>query len=125
MIAMSERRGFDEEVTRDTGTADSEEAAPPKALALRLIPIDALAAVEGATNEELEAAAGGPLLAFATPIPLRALRSPRDNVLAGRTDKFFEREMFGDIAIEDSSDSNTPDVCVCACGPRKLSVWAR
>lgn len=73
------------------------------------------AAVAGTNNEELAAAAGRPLLGFAAPIPLRALRSSRDSMQPGRTDRFFEREVFGDIAIEDSSDPGTPVVCVCVC----------
>ena len=80
--------------------------------------MDALAAVEGANNKELAAAAGGPLLADAALIPLRARRSSKDNMQPGRTDRFFDREFFGDIAIEDSSDADAPG-CACECGPSK------
>jgi len=113
IIAISERRGFEEELTRGTGTVD-EEAAPPIVLALRLILDDARAA-EGGTNDEGPAAAAGEtLLVWAAPMPLRARRSSKDRWQPGRTDKFFDRECFGAIAIKDSSDPEVPGVwCEC------------
>ena len=51
MIAMSVRRGIDEEETREAGIADPEEAALPNVLELRLIPVNAFAAVEGTNTE--------------------------------------------------------------------------
>ena len=93
---MSERRGFDEELTRGTGAVDVE-AAPPIVLALRL-KLD-----EGTDNEGPAAAAGETLLVRTAPMPLRARRSSKDRWQSGRTDKFLDREYFGAIAIKDSS----------------------
>ena len=110
MIAMSVRNGFNEEVTRAVGNAELEQAALPNTRALRSELIDAGTQVEEASNEDLAAAAGGPLLAVAAPIPRRARRSSRDRLQPGRTDKFFERELcLGAIAIRESSDP-TPSV---------------
>ena len=43
--------------------------------------------LEGPNNEELAAAAGGPLFAIAAPRPRRARRSSRDKVQQGRTER--------------------------------------
>ena len=93
---MSERRGFDEELTRGTG-AVNVEAAPPIVLAMRL-ELD-----EGTDNEGPAAAAGETLLVLTAPMPLRARRSSKDKWLLERTERFLDREYFGAIAIKDSS----------------------
>ena len=97
---MSERGGFEEELTRGTGTV-VEEAAPPIVLALRLM-LD-----EGTNDEGPAAAAGETLLVLTAPMPLRARRSSKDKWQLARTDKFLDREYFGAIAIKDSSDPTT------------------
>ena len=99
MVGMSDRRGVDEEAARGAGDAIFEEVATPKALASRL------GLVEGATgggvvNEVLAATAGDPLLTAAGTKPLRARRSWRERDMPGRTERFFERENFGAIAIK-------------------------
>ena len=104
MIAMSERSGVDEEVIRGTSGGAFEEAPQHNALAFRLRFIGARTA-EGISNEAPAAAAGGPLLIVAAPLSLRARRSSRDSPQPERTERFFDREYFGAIAIKDSSDS--------------------
>ena len=59
-----------------------------------------------AGNEELAAAAGTTLLAEATLMPRRARRSARDNMELAGTERFLERDIFGAIAIRDSSDTD-------------------
>ena len=132
IIAMSERRGFEEELTRGTGTV-VEEAAPPIVLALRLMLDDARTAgvFRGGTNDEGPAAAAGETLLVGTaPMPLRARRSSKDRWQLSRTDKFLDREYFGAIAIKDSSVPQAlpwPEFPVvwCACElKRKFRAWA-
>ena len=120
MIAMSERSGVDEEVTRGTCGGAFEEALQHKALAFRLILIGARTAVEGISNEAPAAAAGGPLLIVAALLSLRARRSSRDRPQPGRTEGFFDREAFGAIAIKDSSDTEALGVSVCVWGLKKV-----
>jgi hypothetical protein len=114
MIAMSDRSGVDEEVTRGTSGGAFEEAPQHNALAFRLRFIGARTA-EGISNEAPAAAAGGPLLIVAALLSLRARRSSRDSPQPERTERFFDREHFGAIAIKDSSDSASLNLARCPC----------
>ena len=100
MVGMSDRRGVDEEAARGAGDAIFEEVATPKALASRLGFIEDEATGGGVINEVLAAAAGDPLFTAAGTKPLRARRSWRERDMPGRTERFFERENFGAIAIK-------------------------
>ena len=73
MIAMSDRSGVDEEVTRGIGGGAFEEAPQLIVLAFRLRFIGARTA-EGISNEAPAAAASGPLLIVAALLSLRARR---------------------------------------------------
>ena len=116
MVGMSARSGVDEEVGRDAAGADFE-AAPPKALASRFVDNEF---EEEVGNTELAATAGGPLLTAACPLSLRARRSARDRFMPGRTDKFFERDAFGAIALKKCSDPGSRVWCACGGFPVKL-----
>ncbi len=100
MVGMSARSGVDDEVGRDAGGADVE-AAPPKALASRFVDNEF---EEEVGNTGLAATAGGPLLLAAYPLSLRARRSARERFMPGRTERFFERDTFGAIALKKCSD---------------------
>ena len=85
------------EVLAEAAFADT---APPKAPTLRLH-IDDDFAVD---NEATAAAAEGPLLRGGGTLSRRALRSSRESVVAAETARFLEREIFGAIAMNDSSE---------------------
>ena len=109
MVGMSARSGVDEEVGRDAGGADFE-AAPPKALASRFADNEF---EEEVGNTVLAATAGGPLLLAAYPLSLRARRSARERCMPGRTERFFERDTFGAIALKKCSDPGSRVWCEC------------
>ena len=100
MTGMSERSGTAVAATRVAGNADpaGAEAARPKALALRFEDDDAFEG--GRTLGTTAAAAGGPVLVPAGPMPRSARRSARDRVQEAATERFPEREAFGAIATK-------------------------
>ena len=125
MVGMSDRRGVDEEAARGAGDAIFEEVATPKALASRFADNGV---EEEVGNKERAATAGGPLLTAACPPSLIARRSARDRFMPGRTDKFFERDAFGAIALKKCSDTGSRVWCACGGVPVKLKLepaWLR
>ena len=113
MNGMSDRRGVDEAGAREAGDAIVEELAIPEARVPRFVLIEEVTTGGGVGNEVLAAAAGETLLTVAGTKPLRALRSWRDRDMPGRTERFFEREIFGAIAIKEGSDSASLETCAC------------
>ena len=103
MIGMSERRGTEEDGAPEAGDAIVVELAAPGTREPRFALIEELAA-GGIGNEARAATAGGTLLEAAGTKPLRARRSWRVSDMPGRTERFFDRDIFGAIAVEDSSD---------------------
>ena len=103
IIGMSERRGTEEDGALDAGGAVVEELAIPGTREPRFAFVEELAA-GGIGNEARAATAGGTLLEAAGTKPLRARRSWRVSDMPGRTERFFERDIFGAIAVGDSSD---------------------
>ena len=104
MTGMSERSGTVVAATRVAGNADpaGAEAARPKALALRFEDDDAFEG--GRTIGTTAAAAGGPVLVPAGPMPRSARRSASERVVDAATMRFPEREAFGAIATKGSSE---------------------
>ena len=108
MTGMSERRGTEEDGAQEAGDAVVEELAIPGTREPRFALIEEVA-TGGVGNEARAAAAGGTLLEAAGTKPLRARRSWRVSDMPGRTDRFFERDIFGAIAVKESSDSECPE----------------
>ena len=105
---------------RAADDADPEGAATSKALALRFNVVElgggagepwltrgfaeGCPVVVRGGNEETAATAGGPLSPEGAPIPRRALRSARVKVDAAITERLCDFEVFGDIAMDNSSE---------------------
>ena len=56
------------------------------------------------SNDATAATAGGPLIIVDKHMPRRARRSSRDRVVVATTERFLDREVFGAIAMDDSSE---------------------
>ena len=113
---MSERRGHEEHArevadSEDAGevvAAATPESAPQKAPALRLKLEEVFVDIVDFLAEATAAAAGSPLLRGAGSPSRRARRSSRDRTVEAETARVPDRENFGAIAMNNSSEHQVP-----------------
>ncbi len=123
---MSERSGIggvrvevDDEVPEDDGGFPVTAVTAPPDRLTRTFNEGEPTTGDEEDDEGRAAAARAPLTLVAGTHPLRARRSSSERDMPGRTERFFDRERFGAIAINDSSVPQAltwPELAVVWCG---------